>query len=208
MVLLITSGMNVFAQDKSEEENVRKCIVGVWPTGVDQVNGLMFNFWPKDVSQKKLKEGTADLPTTNGLEINLNPLGPFAAGAIFFYHFIEPKTWEPVKDTMDMQVVKNFKKINGVQIAFLNIEPTVMNGIEIHMAGSYGTLVNGVSVGLIVNKRYRLNGLGVAVVGNHDAIVNGVQVGLFNTASKLKGFQFGLWNKNEKRSLPFINWNF
>jgi hypothetical protein len=24
----------------------------------------------------------------------------------------------------------------------------------------------------------------------------------------LKGAQIGLWNKNQKRSLPFINWNF
>lgn len=36
----------------------------------------------------------------------------------------------------------------------------------------------------------------------------GVQIGAVNQAKKLKGIQFGLWNVNEKRSLPIFNWNF
>jgi hypothetical protein len=39
-------------------------------------------------------------------------------------------------------------------------------------------------------------------------IGRGVQIALFNSSMNFKGIQIGLWNKNQKRSLPFINWNF
>jgi len=79
-------------------------------------------------------------------------------------------------------------------LAFLNLEPTKVNGLEIHLSGSYESVVNGLSIGIVANKRDKLNGLGIGVIGNFDTEVNGVQI--------------GLWNTNEKRSLPFINWSF
>lgn len=38
--------------------------------------------------------------------------------------------------------------------------------------------------------------------------MKGVQIGLVNNAAKLRGFQIGLWNTNQKRSLPLFNWCF
>jgi hypothetical protein len=37
---------------------------------------------------------------------------------------------------------------------------------------------------------------------------SGIQIGIYNKTLKLRGFQFGLWNVNERRSFPLINWNF
>jgi len=43
---------------------------------------------------------------------------------------------------------------------------------------------------------------------NKSESFTGLQVGLFNRTKKLRGIQIGLININEKRILPFINWNF
>ena len=40
------------------------------------------------------------------------------------------------------------------------------------------------------------------------ANVKGIQISIENRTKKLKGIQIGVWNVNEKRKLPFINWNF
>jgi hypothetical protein len=36
----------------------------------------------------------------------------------------------------------------------------------------------------------------------------GMQLGILNLAEELRGFQIGLWNRNARRALPFINWQF
>jgi hypothetical protein len=59
-----------------------------------------------------------------------------------------------------------------------------------------------------MNKHYVSNGLTFAFIGNHDTKCKGIQIGLINSAVDLKGLQIGLWNKNQKRSMPIINWNF
>jgi hypothetical protein len=37
--------------------------------------------------------------------------------------------------------------------------------------------------------------------------MRGLQIGIFNASKHTKGVQLGIWNKNEKRKLPIINWN-
>jgi hypothetical protein len=58
------------------------------------------------------------------------------------------------------------------------------------------------------NSHYIVNGLTIGLLGNHDVRCNGVQIGLSNASTDLRGFQLGLWNRNQSRSLPFINWSF
>src|SRR6056297_772166 len=197
-----------YSQVSIDNQPERNCIVGIWPTSISQANGLMLNFWPKDINQSKLKEGGIVLPTTNGIELNLNPLGPFAAVMALFHYPLDNESRKPLKDSVDHTIILYYKKINGFQLAFLNLEPTKINGLEIHLSGSYESVVNGISIGIVANKRDKLNGLGVGFIGNFDTEVNGVQIGIFNKANKMKGFQIGLWNTNKKRSLPFINWSF
>ena len=38
--------------------------------------------------------------------------------------------------------------------------------------------------------------------------MRGLQIGVVNKSKNLRGIQIGIWNVNQKRRLPLINWNF
>lgn len=83
-------------------------------------------------------------------------------------------------------------RIQGVNISGLNTLTSYSSGVAIAPMFCLHKVMHGVSVGAI-----------------NDAVEHkGLQIGLFNNSDRTRGFQIGLWNKNEKRSLPFINWNF
>ena len=67
--------------------------------------------------------------------------------------------------------------------------------------------MNGLQVGFS-NNGHKIKGLQIGILGNNTHEMKGVQIGLINKSKKLKGLQIGLWNVNQKRKLPFINWNF
>lgn len=98
-----------------------------------------------------------------------------------------------------------------------------INGINISGSGIAGDYkINGISLGLIGQIAYKVNGFSAAAMNFteiHNGIqvglfvndcykMNGIQIALFNNAHKTRGIQIGLWNVNEKRKLPFLNWNF
>ncbi len=68
-------------------------------------------------------------------------------------------------------------------------------------------IVKGFSFNLLWNNIRTLKGV---CLGLFNTIENGagLQLGLFNVSSSARGIQIGLWNKNEKRSLPVLNWYF
>ena len=123
-------------------------------------------------------------------------------------------------------------KINGLNISSgCFFTTTNMNGLNISSANKFknfsglticplGTIadnLNGLSVGLI-NANNNLKGISIGIYNqSHD--LYGLQIGLFNISKKNKGlqigvvnksssngFQFGIWNKNNRRSFPLINW--
>jgi hypothetical protein len=83
------------------------------------------------------------------------------------------------------------QKHNGLMVAMFN-EAYYMNGLQIGLS-NYGSKTKGIQLALISNKTNDMNGL---------------QIGLFNKSKKFKGLQIGLWNVNQKRKFPLINWNF
>ncbi len=97
-------------------------------------------------------------------------------------------------------------EVNGVNISVLT-HINKMNGLSINGSVIGTNEFNGVCISAIANVSNYGNGLQIAIsnVSRHH---NGVQIGLFNYSKKLRGFQFGLWNTNDKRKLPFINWQF
>lgn len=181
---------------------VKKYVVWVSPSKATHVYGLMFNFWPRDEGNSFAK-----FPKIYGAEINLNPIGLFSP-FITLFHSISGETHKPIAENLDSINFKGFKKINGLQIGLINMEPTVINGLDINATGSFESKTNGITISAVMNKHYFVNGITIGVVGNHDTKCNGIQIGLINSCKQLKGFQFGLWNKNQKRSLPLINWCF
>jgi len=83
------------------------------------------------------------------------------------------------------------QKHNGIMTALFN-DAYYMNGLQVGFS----------------NNGYKMKGLQIGILGNHTQEMKGVQIGLINKSKKLKGLQIGLWNVNQKRKLPLINWNF
>ena len=123
-------------------------------------------------------------------------------------------------------------KLRGVNLSTgCFFTPTSMSGLNISLANIFKdfkgfsitpvwTIVNnqvGFSIGMInannvlkgstvgvYNQSYELKGVLVGVF-NQTGNNHGLQVGVFNRSNS-EGPQIGLWNINNKRSLPFINW--
>ena len=83
------------------------------------------------------------------------------------------------------------RHINGIILGFLNIT----------------SQINGVQIG-VFNLVEASQGFQLGLYNNSKETSKGIQLGLINRATSHRGFQIGLWNINEKRSLPFINWQF
>jgi hypothetical protein len=171
----------------------------IWygPSDATHINGLMFTFWPKEKGK---------LPVINGAEINLCPVAIFFAPMLLIHSVLDKDTNQPLSQELDN--FKDFKKVNGIQIGFGNLDKTVINGIDINLSGSFESKVNGITVSGVLNKHYLVNGLTIGPMGNHDINCTGIQIGLLNSCKNLRGIQIGLWNKNQKRKLPFINFAF
>lgn len=99
-------------------------------------------------------------------------------------------------------------RING-----LSISPGVMmfanpdvNGLIINGLISTCHNINGVSVNGIGTLSNSFNGVQIAGIYNETQRGRGLQIGIVNKCKNLKGIQIGIWNINDKRKLPFINW--
>jgi hypothetical protein len=203
-ILLIVIGLNLFGQDTiSEQVDNKKYIAWYTPSKATHVYGLMFNFFPKFPDNDFIEK----YPTIYGSEININPIGLFTP-FVLIVHSLDPKTHYPVAESIDSISFDRFKIVHGIQIGLINMEPTIINGLDINVTGSFESKTNGLTISLVMNKHYVSNGLTFAFIGNHDTKCKGIQIGLINSAVDLKGLQIGLWNKNQKRSMPIINWNF
>lgn len=97
------------------------------------------------------------------------------------------------------------RQVNGASIALLFNHSTLHNGLQIALINdSY--ILNGVQIGGASFSEY--NNGGQIGIYNKSTKTTGTQVGVVNKTNKLKGIQIGIWNVNEKRKMPFINWNF
>jgi hypothetical protein len=104
---------------------------------------------------------------------------------------------------------KENTNINGLSLSLLGHGGnTSVNGISLNGISSILYDCNGVVASFGGNFIGSFNGLMIAGIRNNAAVGKGLQISLFNSCSKLKGFQIGLINKNQKRTLPFINWCF
>lgn len=168
--------------------------IGISPGGAKKVNGLMFNLFPN-------MEEDSETTIIKGLELEISPVAPLLFAL----------TWAPVgfgdhswrSETKNLETIKN---ISGVHLGLVNLEPTKIDGLEINVI-SLNSHCSGLSIAGM-NIVDEINGVSIGIIRNYSEKCDGVQVGLINETADLNGFQFGLWNKNNKRSLPFINWSF
>ncbi|NIG52587.1 LA_2272 family surface repeat-containing protein [Chitinophaga sp. Cy-1792] len=98
--------------------------------------------------------------------------------------------------------------INGINISGTGIGGAyVVNGISLGFIGHLTNRTNGISIATF-NYTQAHNGIQFALAYNLCYQMRGLQIGAVNKSKKTRGIQIGLWNCNERRKLPLINWNF
>lgn len=100
------------------------------------------------------------------------------------------------------------RKNNGISASGLINIVERGNGIFIAPGSNQLFKGNGLMASLVWgNFAYEFHGLQISGENHISKKGAGIQVGLFNKSNNFKGFQLGLWNVNEKRKLPLINWS-
>src|SRR6218665_430864 len=115
------------------------------------------------------------------------------------------------------------EKVNGIALSLTGTGCDCrVNGFTAGLIGQFLREVNGVSasylslvhshkgaqLALVGSANYQMYGLQAGFVGNSSVRARGVPIGIYNEAKDLRGIQIGVWNKNGRRSLPIINWQF
>lgn len=196
---------------------------------VDKVNGLVIGAGHFD-SQYINKQ------TINGINLEANPMVIAIPFFVFYIpEIISQNKVNIDKDSLQIIKIVKMKpliqmnglnissgcfmtaaNVNGISVSLFN-KINTMNGINVTGFGLQSDVLNGLSVGAyngtnqlngatigLFNETYNSKGLQIGFY-NYSVVNSGVQIGVFNM-SKSRGFQIGLWNINNKRSMPFINW--
>lgn len=160
----------------------------------------------------------------NGLKIDLLGLGfflPMGLGEDPFYLGNDSLSLANL-DTISFLDTNQYQT-NGIYLSLTGDKEDLVNGLSIHPIGGLNTRSNGLSVfgligfnsmsnGLMISGLFSSSGVskGLNISGLYSSAIymKGLQIALVNRSIKTKGIQFGLWNINEVRSLPLINWNF
>lgn len=99
------------------------------------------------------------------------------------------------------------EKSNGIIMGLGNMS-FVSNGISLSLISNSSKVSNGIQITGISNDSNVLKGIQIGGSNSISSHGLGLQIGIFNKATNFRGIQLGLWNKNDKRSLPILNWNF
>ena len=166
-----------------------------------KIYGITLNPWTSKYNlSKKL--------SIYGGHIQFCPLAPF----VIMYNipsFFSKEIFERNPSRFDTLPNSDERKIiYGLNITCADWGFSEVNGLDLNIGASEVINVNGVSISGLYNVNSCINGLAVSILCNRNGICNGIEVSLINNTIKLHGFQIGLWNINQKRSLPLLNWCF
>lgn len=103
---------------------------------------------------------------------------------------------------LNISAGNKFNNFNGLSVTVLGTIADHQNGLSVGIYNANNNL-SGSTIG-IYNQSYQLSGLHIGVF-NQTRINRGLQVGILNKSNS-KGFQLGIWNVNNKRVMPFLNW--
>jgi hypothetical protein len=108
---------------------------------------------------------------------------------------------------LQIGIISCTRIIKGVQLSDLYSQAEEIAGVQL---GAFNNTneIKGLQIGYIYSEAEEVKGVQLAYIYSKAEEVKGVQIGFVTKTTKLKGFQFGLWNVNEKRKLPLINFNF
>lgn len=205
IIFTILSFHNIFSQNntiQSDRKRTDRFAIWLIPSAAENIYG--FAIGPVG------SEAICNRPYTkfsHGLNIQIIGMGIFQT---FYVNKINFKGREII-DNMDSLIQDatpiNLSVHNGFLLSLFGTATDKVNGVSVSSWMSMGKQINGISLNVIWNFYEQLNGLSAGLL-NQEVEMNGLQLGVVNMSKKLRGLQIGIWNKNEKRSLPFLNWNF
>jgi hypothetical protein len=186
----ISAGL-ITLDEPGSARNVRSNGLRIEPLGMGILIGFLDNDpLPQNDDQYKEEMSKPLSEKING--INLSPAGTLCDCAI---------------NGISAGLVGQFgRQVNGVSASMINIFQ-LHNGLQMG-AGNIAYAMNGVQLAVFNNSATKANGIQIGFLTNRAERANGLQIALFNHAKQLKGVQIGLWNVNQKRKLPLVNWNF
>ncbi|WP_298777728.1 hypothetical protein [uncultured Polaribacter sp.] len=212
ILILFFISIKIFSQNFNEK---KRYIVGTFHTQNTTINGISFGAFPEFNNKKRFVR-------TNGIRLEIPGLG---IGAIIVNGIVDTneETDEIINGLNISSGTIGNVSYNGLTFGLFIQSGTEINGVAI--AGIYNAMerLNGIQIGGFLNKSSYNNGIQIAIVNNISEYMKGIQIGIqnnvsqnmigiqigiFNKSNNTKGIQLGLWNINEKRKLPIINWNF
>lgn len=194
--------------------------VGTYHAPNTTINGISGGFISTPDQRSNTNGLKIEMPGA-GIVLPLVPRSPISTTEGEYSQFIN----EPVVSRVNGMILSPFgttgkSNVNGVSLGYIAQLNGITNGISASMGINFAETHNGIQLGGIFNIVYKANGLQISAQnsaqvsnGIQAGIINssshhyGLQIGLVNRARHQKGLQLGLWNENEKRKLPFINWN-
>lgn len=203
IIILFTLPLSLLSQVRSP--------IWVFPTCGKTINGIAIG-----LADTKFSDNSNSCHTNvNGVKIELIGLG---IGAGFL-------NYSPAIDTVKAYnfLSDSLFTINGISLSFFgSILPRMnmngvtaciffqafnsVNGIMFAFGGNSGTEVKGAQFSFIGNDALVMQGVQLTLGLNKADQIDGVQIGLVNKTRILNGLQIGLWNVNQNRSLPIVNW--
>ncbi|MBO0591985.1 hypothetical protein I2486_11265 [Cellulophaga sp. E16_2] len=216
----------VQAQNELQNRKFRAPLWTTHDTDVD-IAGVSFGFVPRDLTND------TSLVRTYGVRVEAFPLSffyfmapksPLSTYNEEYYKTLKGNASQQINglniatgsfEEIDVNGISTTlflhysRKHNGVAVAGVTNTIERGNGLMIAYGGNDVYHGNGIMVGtLFGNSTNSFNGLQISAANFISEKGTGLQIGIFNSATNFRGLQLGLWNKNSKRSLPFINWQF
>jgi len=215
IMFLLIAAFTLSAQQTGSIVTARVFSITPLPNRIDKVNGLALGLGHYSFKDKIKKH------RVNGLNVEINPVSPLI---VLFQdvNYVPNDTISVVLNGLHISTggFSGGAVLNGMGISLYNVG-IKSSGFTINGLYSATKQLDGLHISGIGNKAEAATGVLIAAVNDIGSCkgvfvgafnitndIKGVQVGLVNISQKAKGVQIGLWNKNNKRSLPFINWNF
>lgn len=204
-ICLLLLSLNLFSQSdiqQFDEKRTDRFVIWLIPSAAINIYGLAIGPVGSEAICNRLYP-----KCSHGLNIQVIGMGIFQTFYINNVNFNKSNINE-IKDSSGNNAMPiNMAVHNGLLISLFGTFTDKVNGISVSSWMSMGKEINGISFNVIWNLYDQINGLSIGMF-NQEYKINGLQLGLVNMSKKLRGFQIGIWNKNEKRSLPILNWNF
>lgn len=169
----------------------------IWflPFNANEVNGISLGVHTGNINGKKIK--------VNGLNINAD-MGSMFITMFSTLHFFDAANVKVLSDTL---AADGKISINGFGISAGGIMyGKRLNGLFVNGGICESNIAKGIFITGGLNYFQSMKGISIGGIRNTAVKCTGLQIGLINSCKYLKGLQLGLWNVNNKRKMPLINW--